>query len=112
MATMGIAVANQYRHLLCVAESRKYPAYEDARVGSVELSIGGGGARGKRQTAARHSQHARVNTEFLSQKHFWGKTWHTCVPGFVFVCAKFPFLQLCIAIAFFFSWVSKTQPNH
>jgi len=92
MATMGIAVANQYRHLLCVAESRKYPAYEDARVGSVELSIGGGGARGKRQTAARHSQHARVNTEFLSQKYFLGKNLaHMCARFCVCMCqVSFP----------------------
>ena len=41
-AAANIAVADQCMYLLCVAESRKYPAYQDARVGYVQFSVGGG----------------------------------------------------------------------
>jgi len=42
-AVAGIAAADQCKHLLiCFIESRKYPAYEDVLVGSVQFSISKG----------------------------------------------------------------------
>jgi len=42
-AAVGIAVTDQFRHLLvCFNGSQKYPVYEDVHVASVRFSIFGG----------------------------------------------------------------------